>query len=103
METFQVTQLHFKSVHLCCKNPLLSFPFFSTGLKISTNEQAPCESCHDFTVSLTQPSKIKPLSLKFPFPILAKYVKATLHPKSRFVVEEISAGTLAVRVSQQKV
>ncbi|EFX73625.1 hypothetical protein DAPPUDRAFT_109720 [Daphnia pulex] len=56
-----------------------------SGLKISTNEQAPCESCHDVTVSLTQPSKIQPLSLTFPFPILAKNVQATLHPKSRHV------------------
>ncbi len=54
-------------------------------MKISTNEQAPCESCHDVTVSLTQPSKIKPLSLTFPFPILAKNVQATLHRKSRHV------------------
>jgi hypothetical protein len=54
-------------------------------LKISTNEKAPCESCHDVTVSLTQPSKIKPLSLTFPFPILAKNVQATLHRKSRHV------------------
>jgi hypothetical protein len=54
-------------------------------LKISTNEQAPCESCHDVTVSLTQPSQIKPLSLTFPFPILAKNVQATLHRKSRHV------------------
>ncbi|EFX73684.1 hypothetical protein DAPPUDRAFT_307653 [Daphnia pulex] len=56
-----------------------------SGLKISTNEQAPCESCHDVTVSLTQPSKIQPLSLTFPFPILAKNVQATLHRKSRHV------------------
>ncbi len=69
---------------LCCKFPLLSFPFF-IGLKISTNEKAPCESCHDVTVSLTQPSEIQPLSLTFPFPILAKNVQATLHPKSRHV------------------
>jgi hypothetical protein len=34
---------------------------------------------------LTQPSKIKPLSLTFPFPILAKNVQATLHPKRRHV------------------
>jgi hypothetical protein len=69
---------------LCCKFPLLSFPFF-TGLMITTNEQVPCESCHDVTVSLTQPSKIKPLSLTFPFPILAKNVQATLHRTSRHV------------------
>ncbi len=54
-------------------------------MKISTNEKAPCESCHDVTVSLTQPIKIKPLSLTFPFPILAKNVQATLHRKSRHV------------------
>jgi hypothetical protein len=54
-------------------------------LKISTNEKARCESCHEITVSLTQPSEIKPLSLTFPFPILAKNVQATLHPKSRHV------------------
>jgi hypothetical protein len=54
-------------------------------LKISTNEQAPCESSHDVTVSLTQPNKIKPLSLTFPFPILAKNVQATLHRKSQHV------------------
>ncbi|XP_046633399.1 uncharacterized protein LOC124312895 [Daphnia pulicaria] len=56
-----------------------------SGLKISTNEQAPCESCHDVTVSLTQPSEIQPLSLTFPFPILTKNVQATLHRKSRHV------------------
>ncbi|XP_046633289.1 uncharacterized protein LOC124312836 isoform X2 [Daphnia pulicaria] len=56
-----------------------------SGLKISTNEEAPCESCHDVTVSLTQPSEIKPLSLTFPFPILANNVQATLHPNSRHV------------------
>jgi hypothetical protein len=76
--------LHFKLVHLYSMNPLLSFPFF-IGLKISTNEKAPCQSCHDVTVSLTQPRIIKPLSLTFPFPILAKNVQATLHPKSRHV------------------
>ncbi len=54
-------------------------------MKISTNEQAPCESCHEITVSLTQPSEIKHLSLTFPFPILAKNVQATLHPKRRHV------------------
>jgi hypothetical protein len=64
--------------------PILNLSIF-TGLKISTNEQAPCESCHDVTVSLTQPSEIKPLSLTFPFPILAKNVQATLHRKSRHV------------------
>ncbi|EFX85370.1 hypothetical protein DAPPUDRAFT_237975 [Daphnia pulex] len=56
-----------------------------SGMKISTNEQPPCESCHEITVSLTQPSEIQPLSLTFPFPILAKNVQATLHPKSRHV------------------
>ncbi|XP_046633700.1 uncharacterized protein LOC124313053 [Daphnia pulicaria] len=56
-----------------------------SGLKISTNEQAPCESSHDVTVSLTQPNKIKPLSLTFPFPILAKNIQATLHRKSQHV------------------
>jgi hypothetical protein len=34
---------------------------------------------------LTQPSEIQTLSLTFPFPILAKNVQATLHPKSRHV------------------
>ncbi|XP_046448552.1 uncharacterized protein LOC124197216 [Daphnia pulex] len=56
-----------------------------SGLKISTSEKAPCQSCHDVTVSATQPRIIKPLSLTFPFPILAKNVQATLHPKSRHV------------------
>ena len=56
-----------------------------TGLKVTTNEKAPCESCHDITFSLDQPSKIKPLSISFPFPILAKDVRATLHRKSRHV------------------
>jgi hypothetical protein len=64
--------------------PILNL-FIFTGLKISTNEQAPCESCHEITVSLTQPSEIQPLSLTFPFPILAKNVQATLHRKSRHV------------------
>jgi hypothetical protein len=64
--------------------PIIKLSIF-TGLKISTNEQAPCESCHDVTVSLTQPSEIQPLSLTFPFPILAKNVQATLHRKSRHV------------------
>jgi hypothetical protein len=82
METFQVSNFAFRLVRLCCKYIKLSI---FTGLKISTNEQAPCESCHDVTVSLTQPSKIQPLSLTFPFPILAKNVQATLHPKSRHV------------------
>jgi hypothetical protein len=65
--------------------PIIKLSIFFIGLKISTNEQAPCESCHDVTVSLTQPSEIKPLSLTFPFPILAKNVQATLHRKSRHV------------------
>ena len=52
---------------------------------MTTNEKAPCESCHDITFSLDQPSKIKPLSISFPFPILAKDVRATLHRKSRHV------------------
>jgi hypothetical protein len=64
--------------------PIIKLSIF-TGLKISTNEQAPCESCHDVTVSLTQPSEIQPLSLTFPFPILAKNVQATLNRKSRHV------------------
>ncbi len=34
---------------------------------------------------MTQPSEIQTLSLTFPFPILAKNVQATLHPKSRHV------------------
>jgi hypothetical protein len=64
--------------------PIIKLSIF-TGLKVSTNEQAPCESCHDVTVSLTQPSEIQPLSLTFPFPILTKNVQATLHRKSRHV------------------
>jgi hypothetical protein len=54
-------------------------------MKISTNEHPPCESCHEITVSLTHPSEIKPLSLTFPYPILAKNVQATLHRKSQHV------------------
>ena len=47
-------------------------------MEVTTHEQAPCLSCHEITVSLIPPSKIKPLSLSFPFPILAKNVQATL-------------------------
>ncbi len=56
-----------------------------TGLKVTTNEKAPCESCHDITVSLNQPSQIKPLAISFPFPILATNLQATLHRKSRHI------------------
>ena len=64
--------------------PIIKLSIF-TGLKISTNEQAPCESCDDVTVSLTQPSAIKPLSLTLKFPFLAKNFQATLHRKRRHV------------------
>lgn len=69
---------------LFCKNSFIQLSIL-TGLKVTTNEQAPCESCHDVTISLIQPNKIKPLLLSFAFPILAKSVQATLHRKSRHV------------------
>ncbi|XP_046654781.1 uncharacterized protein LOC124348606 [Daphnia pulicaria] len=56
-----------------------------SGLKVATNHQAPCESCHEITLSLNQPEKYKPLSLSFPYPILVDDIHATLHHKSRHV------------------
>ena len=64
-----------------------SFTHFSIflGSEVITHEQAPCLSCHDITVSLIPPRKFKPLSLSFPFPILAKNVQSTFHRNSRRV------------------
>jgi hypothetical protein len=53
---------------------------FFLGLKIGTNYQAraPCESTHEITVELIQFENFKPLSLSFPYPILAEEIRITL-------------------------
>ncbi|XP_046655110.1 uncharacterized protein LOC124348835 [Daphnia pulicaria] len=48
------------------------------GLKIATHFQAPCESCHEITVELIQFENFKPLSLSFPYPILADDIRITV-------------------------
>ncbi len=55
-------------------------PFF-LGLKIVPNYQAPCESSHEITLELCQFENFKPLSLSFPYPILAEeFLIITLDP-----------------------
>ena len=46
---------------------------------------APCESCHEIILSLTQPNNIKPLPLSFPYPILVDDIRAVLHRKDHYV------------------
>lgn len=47
-----------------------------------TDELAPCESVHRVTVSLT---KVKPITLYFPHPVMAGNIRATLRRKERFI------------------
>ncbi|XP_046456442.1 uncharacterized protein LOC124203702 [Daphnia pulex] len=56
-----------------------------SGLKVETNVRAPCESCHEITLSLNQPDNFKPLVLSLPYPILVDGIRATLNLKSRHV------------------
>ena len=56
---------------------------YFTGLQVSTNQQTPCESAHEITLSLSQP--IKPLTLSFPHPFLVDNVNTTLRRKGRCI------------------
>ena len=55
------------------------------GFKASANENWPCESTHELTISLTQPDNVKPLTLSLPYPILVGDIQTNLHPKDRFI------------------
>ncbi len=62
-----------------------NFQISLIGLVVSTDQQKPCESGHEVTLSLKKPNNMKPLSLSFPHPFLVDSINATLHRKDRFI------------------
>ncbi len=55
------------------------------GLKISTDQQLPCESAHRVSFSFAKPEGMQPLSMNFPYPVLVDGIKATVSRSERSV------------------
>ena len=75
-------------VSSCCLSfltKIISVFSYFPGLKVTTSKRKPCESVHDVTVSLSQPSNMEPLTLSFSHPILANDIRSTFHRKGRYI------------------
>ena len=64
----------------------INITFFFAGLKVVSDQLAPCEAVHRVTVSL---SKVKPAILCFPHAVLAGSIRATLRRKERCIDVEL--------------
>ena len=48
-------------------------------MKVTTNQILPCKSAHVVTLSLEEPEGVEPLSLTFPYPVLASQIQSSLN------------------------